>query len=121
MKSFSYALVKLVPRIERDECVNVGVILYCQALDFLDVGLHVDEARLLALDPAVDIDGVRGALDAYRSGCTSGPSAELDLGKRFGWLTAPRSTILRTGPVHTGLTADPAADLARLVTRLVEI
>ena len=117
---YEYALLRAVPRVERGECVNVGLLLYCQERDFLQVGEHLDAGRLRALDPAVDLDGLRGALDGLRRTCAGeGPGGGTSLGQRFRWLTAPRSTVVHASPVHSGLTADPAAELDRLLAALV--
>jgi hypothetical protein len=118
--AFEYAVLRAVPRLERGECVNVGVILYCQARGYLATQVHVDPGRLRALDRDVDVDAVREAADAMRLTCQGhGPAGQTSLGQRFRWLTAPRSTVVHAGAVHTGLTDDPAADLARLVQLLV--
>jgi hypothetical protein len=121
MNVFEYAALRVVPRVERGESMNVGVIVYCQSRDFLGCRVHVDPARLGALDPALDLDGVRATLAAVE--CTCGPDAGQaageSLGSRFRWLTAPRSTVIQPGPVHAGLTADPAAELDRLLDALV--
>lgn len=117
---FQYVLLRAVPRVDRGECVNIGVVLYSQQRSFLDCVVEVDPARLAALDATVDAEGVRQAAQAFERCCRGeGPSAQLSLGQRFGWLTAPRSTVVQAGPVHPGLTDDPAAELARLVDRLV--
>jgi hypothetical protein len=120
---YEYAAIRAVPRIERGEQINVGVILYCQRLDFLAARTALSADRLLALDPGVDLDGVRTALNSWEVTCAGGASGgaarEMKQGERFRWLTAPRSTVLQAGPVHTGLTSDPAADLDRLVDLLV--
>jgi hypothetical protein len=117
---FEYALLRAVPSIERGECVNVGVVLYCQSLGFLATAVHVDDDRLRALDRGVDVEAVREAAAAVRRTCQGeGPAADTSLGQRFRWLTAPRSTVVQAGPVHTGLSADPAADLDRLLGSLV--
>jgi hypothetical protein len=116
---FEYALVRVVPRVERGEAINVGVIVYSQAYRYLCALIELDERRLLAVDPAVDLDAVRTALQAFEKACTEGPLAVRPLGERFRWLTAPRSTIVQPGPVHSGLTADPAAELAHLFDTLV--
>ena len=117
---FEYALVRASPRVDRGERLNVGVVLYCQARDFLDVQVHVDDGRLRVLDDAVDVDGVREAALALRRTCAGeGPAAGTSLGQRFRWLTAPRSTVVHAGPVHSGLTDDPALELSRLVDLLV--
>ncbi len=120
---FEYAVLQAVPRVDRGECVNVGVVVYCQGADFLDAAVHVDEDRLRMLDRAVDLEAVRAALDAVRAVCSAQASAGAAAAgpprARFGWLTAPRSTVVRAGPVHSGMTRDPAASLARLLDRLV--
>jgi Protein of unknown function (DUF3037) len=116
---FEYALIRLVPRIERGEAINAGVIVYSQQYRYLCARIELDEDRLRALDPNVDADAVRIALGAFTKGCSEGPLAGRPLGERFRWLTAPRSTIVQPGPVHTGLTADPAAELDHLFDTLV--
>jgi hypothetical protein len=112
-----------VPRVDRGECVNVGVVLYCQNADFLAAATHVDAERLRALDPGVDVEAVRQVLDAARAVCagdaSAGRSGAGSRRDRFGWLTAPRSTVVQAGPVHSGVTDDPAAQLDRLLARLV--
>ena len=116
---FEYALVRVIPRIDRGESINAGVIVYSKSFRFLKTRVELDEDRLRALDPAADLDAVRGALSAFTRACTEGPLAEQNLGERFRWLTAPRSAIVQPGPVHAGITNDPAADLDRLFTTLV--
>jgi hypothetical protein len=117
---FQYVLLRAVPRIDRGECVNIGVVLYSQQREFLGCVVDLDEARLAALDRGTDPAAVREAASAFERCCRGeGPAAELSLGQRFGWLTAPRSTVVQAGPVHPGLTEDPEAELARLVERLV--
>jgi len=118
---FEYALIRVVPRVERGEAVNVGVIVYAQAFRYLCARIELDEARLLALDPAADLDAVRAGLTAFEKACTEGPLAGRPLGERFRWLTAPRSTTVQTSPVHTGLTTDPGAELDRLFGTLVQV
>jgi hypothetical protein len=116
---FEYALIRVVPRVERGEAINAGVIVYSQQYRYLCVRIELDEVRLRALDPGVDLEAVRTALDAFGKACTEGPLAGRPLGERFRWLTAPRSTVVQPGPVHTGLTADPAAELDHLFDTLV--
>jgi hypothetical protein len=116
---FEYALIRVVPRVERGETINVGVIVYSQAYGYLCARIELDERRLLAIDPLVDLDTVRTALSAFEKACTEGPLAGRPLGERFRWLTAPRSTIVQPGPVHSGLTTDPAAELTHLFDTLV--
>lgn len=125
---FEYAVLQVVPRVERDERINAGVLLYCRAVEFLGARAHLDRERLAALDPGADMAGITCALDAVVRMCGAGsaeaaryagPAGEEDAGRRFRRLTAPRSTVLQAGPVHTGLTADPVAELERLLTALV--
>lgn len=113
---FEYAVLRAVPRVDRGEAINAGVIVHCQAMDYLGSRVHLDRNRLLAIDPHADIEAVSRALDAAAS-CALLPGD--DLRRRFVWLTAPRSTVIQPGPVHTGLTADPAAETQRLFDRLV--
>lgn len=121
--AFEYAVLRAVPRVDRGEFVNVGVLLYCQRRDFLDATVRVSPDRLRGLDPQVDVEGVEDALTALRTGCRAKlPTSAREgggLGSVFRWLTAPRSTVVQPGPVHTGLTDDPAAELRRLFDRLV--
>jgi hypothetical protein len=119
---FEYATLRVVPRIERGEFVNAGVIVYCRARDFLGARVFLDEARLRALGSDLDLEAVRAALAVAADTCAergTGPAAAVEIGKRFRWLTAPRSTMIQPGPVHTGLTTDPAGDLERLLDLLV--
>ncbi|MEH0542887.1 DUF3037 domain-containing protein [Streptomyces sp. B21-105] len=120
---FEYALLRVVPRVERGECINAGVLVYCRGHDYVGSRTHLDEARLLALDPDADVTGVRAALRAVEGVCAggafAGQAAGDDAGRRFRWLIAPRSTIVQPGPVHTGLTTDPDAETERLLELLV--
>ena len=122
-QTFEYAIIRVLPRIERGEQINVGVILYCQRQSYLAARTHLDSDRLLALDPSIDLDAVRVALRSLEAtsggGAAGGPAATMRPGDRFRWLTAPRSTIIQAGPVHTGFTADPDAELTRLLDLLV--
>ena len=121
--SFDYATVRVVPRVERGEFINAGVILYCRTLEFLGARIALDRARLAALDPAVDMDEVALALGNITLVCDgdprAGPIARLHQSERFHWLVAPRSTITQTSPVHSGLSEDPAAELDRLLKQMV--
>jgi len=118
--AYDYALLRVVPRVERGECVNVGVVLFCKQRDLLDLAVHLDGNRLRTLDPGVDVEGVREAVEALQRTCAGeGPAGATSLGQRFRWLTAPRSTVVQAGPVHSGTAEDPVAELARLVTALV--
>jgi len=119
---FEYALIRAVPRVDRGEFVNVAAVLYCQARDFLGCAGGLQPHRLLALDPHTDLDAVSAALDGICAVCEGRPSAGApgagSARARFGWLTSPRSTVVQAGPVHSGVTTDPAAELARLARRL---
>ena len=121
-KPFEYAVLRVVPRVDRGEFINAGVVLYCRAEWFLGARVHLDPARLKALDPHADLGALRAHLKAVRSVCAGGPEAgavgRLPLGERFGWLVAPRSTVVQPSPVHTGLTDDPEAELERLLSRV---
>ena len=121
--TYDYSIVRVVPRVDRGERVNVGVILSCADNDFLDARMEVDEAALLALDPAIDLAAVRANLDAIVAVCRGGPEAGeiggLPARGRFRWLVAPRSTIVQPSPVHSGRSTDPAACLEHLLNRLV--
>lgn len=120
---FEYALLRVVPRVERGEQINAGVVVYCRAQSFVAARTHLDEARLLALDPDADVAGVRAALGAVENVChggeRAGQAAGDDAGRRFRWLVAPRSTVVQPGPVHTGLTRDAEAETERLLDLLV--
>jgi hypothetical protein len=119
---FEYALLRAVPRQDRGEFMNVGVLVYCAPLSFLRCRTHVDADRLRALDPAIDLDLLRDSLRLWCGACdgsSPGPIVETSLGQRFRWLTAPRSTLLQTSPAHTGFTEDPERELARLWQALV--
>ncbi|GAB3475295.1 DUF3037 domain-containing protein [Nocardiopsis coralliicola] len=121
--AYEYAPIRVVPRLERGEQVNAGVIVYSQAARFLGARCVLDAGRLRALDPGADVEGVRKALAAVemvcRGGAEAGPARTEPAGRRFRWLTAPRSTIVQPGPVHSGLAADPAAELDRLAAALL--
>ena len=120
---FEYAVLRVVPRVDRGESMNAGVLLYCQARDFLGARVHLDADRLRALDPTADAAAISRALQAAADVCAASPDAGAAgreaLGSRFRWLTAPRSTVVQPGPVHTGLTADPDAEADRLFRLLV--
>ena len=120
---FEYALLRAVPRQERGEFMNVGVIVYCAALDFLCAKTYVDGERLRALDPQLDVEMLETSLKHLTHSCDgtpdAGPVSRTTAGQRFRWLTAPRSTIVQTSPAHTGFTEDPSAEVTRLFEALV--
>ena len=135
MNGYQYVALRCVPRVDREEFVNVGVVLYCHAVDYLASASRIDEDRLRSLDPQVDVDAVRQALAAVEQVCAGSAHVEFGVGSRataygvresrddqstrFGFLRAPRSTVVQPGPVHGGLTDDPATELQRLLDRLV--
>jgi hypothetical protein len=120
---YQYAIIRVVPRVERGECVNVGVILLCRPRRFIGARMALDPVRLIAVAPDLDPASVTphlAAIEAIAAGDPSGgPIAALGQAERFHWLVSPASTIIQTSPVHTGLTDDPAAELERLVGALV--
>lgn len=123
LSSFDYAIVRVVPHVEREEFINAGVILFCRTLDFLGAAIELDRARLLALAPDVDVPAVERHLAAIplicRGGAGGGPIGALTPAERFHWLVSPGSTIVQPSPVHAGLTDDPAAALEHLMDRMV--
>jgi Protein of unknown function (DUF3037) len=120
---FQYAIVRVVPHVERGECLNAGVVLFCRPLRFLGARVSLDERALAALAPDCAPEAVRdqlAAVEAVAAGADGGgPVAALPPSERFHWLVAPSSTIVQPSPVHTGLTSDPAAELDRLFATLV--
>jgi hypothetical protein len=123
LMGFQYVVLRCVPRVDREEFLNVGVVLYCQQASFLASAGHVEAARLAAMAPGLDITAVESALAATEAVCRgdrgTGAAGRAPLGTRFGFLSAPRSTVVQPGPIHGGLTADPAAKLAHLLDTLV--
>ena len=154
---FEYAVLRVVPRVDRGEAINAGVLVYCRPRRYLGARIDLDAERLRALDPAADVAAVRQALAAIAAVCDdsratgqaghpdqaehagppgqadhvgqadrvgqagqAGQAGQQDIGRRFRWLTAPRSTVVQPGPVHTGLTRDPAAEADRLLRTLVQ-
>jgi Protein of unknown function (DUF3037) len=120
---FSYTILRVVPSVERGECLNVGVVLFCRQLGFLDARVAVDEARLQTLAASIPICELRAHLDALvrvaKGATDAGPIATLEQSERFGWLAAPSSTIVQPSEVHTGLCEDARATLDGLFERLV--
>ena len=120
---FQYAIVRVVPRVERGECVNAGVVLFCRPRRYLEARVELDEARLRALAPDTDLDAVHAHLGALRriaaGDAAAGAIAALPASERFHWLVAPSSTMIQCSPVHTGLTDDPEEELERLLAQLV--
>lgn len=123
MHTFDYAVIRVVPRVERQEFINAGVILWCRDLDFIDARIELDETRLSALDPAVDLDAVRKHLASFAiicaGGADAGPIGKLSKRERFDWLVAPRSTIIQTSAVHTGRCVETIPTMERLLDTMV--
>lgn len=121
---FEYAVIRVVPRVERQEFLNVGVILYCAGQKFLQAKFELDKDRLAAFRCDLDMDDLARRLDVFRQIClgtpAGGPIGQLPIDSRFRWLTATRSTIVQTSPVHPGLSADAAQTLERLYAELVQ-
>ncbi|MDZ7726978.1 MAG: DUF3037 domain-containing protein [Dehalococcoidia bacterium] len=121
---FEYSVIRLVPRVEREEFLNVGVVLFCKEHRFLEARTVVDESRIRAFAPELDVEEVRAHLEAIRGSATGrrrGPLEKMELAERFRWLVAPRSTIIQASPVHSGTTDDPAGELEHLVQTLVAV
>jgi hypothetical protein len=121
--TYDYAIIRVVPRVEREEFVNAGVIVLCQAREFLEARIELDEARLRAIDPTPDIESIRAHLATIPAICAggdeAGPIGRLSRRERFYWLTAPRSTIIQSSPVHTGRCDDPATLIEHLLNKMV--
>jgi Protein of unknown function (DUF3037) len=121
--SYDYAIIRVVPYVERGECINVGIILFCRTRRFLGMLTHLDQQRLRILAPQLDLSAVQQQLEHLEKICygkkESGPLGELSPSERFHWLVSPRSTIIQTSPVHCGICNDPAAALHNLLRRLV--
>jgi hypothetical protein len=124
MQLFEYAVLRVVPRVEREEFLNVGVIVYCRSLGFLETRFEVPEARLRAFAPDLDLAEITDRLQAFARICqgraTGGTIGQLPIAERFRWLTSTRSTVVQTSPVHPGLCADAGETLARLYAQLVQ-
>ncbi len=121
--SFDYAILRVVPRVERQEFINAGVVLFCRERRYLDARIHIDEARLRALWPEADVELIRQHLEAVPLICagdpSGGPIARLSQSERFLWLISPRSTILQPSPVHTGVLEETNSVLDRLARQLL--
>lgn len=120
---YQYAIVRVVPRVEREEFLNAGIVLLCRSRAYIGAATELDERRLLALCPDVDVEAVRSHLAAVervaRGDAAGGPIARLSIAERFHWLVAPASTVIQASPVHAGLTDDPAAEVERLMDAVV--
>lgn len=121
---YEYAVIRVLPRVDREEFINVGVIVYCPPFSYLRAECSVSEDRLRNFSTELDLPAVKEHLRSVCRICSggenSGPIGNLSLGERFRWLTAPRSTVVQTSPVHTGFTTDPDATLKELLDKLVK-
>jgi Protein of unknown function (DUF3037) len=121
--SYDYAIVRIVPLVERGECINIGVIVFCRTQRFLDMLIHFDQHRLNAFAPGLDFSLVQQEIEhllqVCRGGHASGPIGELSQAERFHWIVSPRSTIIQTSPVHCGICSDPRRTLENLLEKLV--
>ncbi|HEX9083097.1 MAG TPA: DUF3037 domain-containing protein [Gemmatimonadaceae bacterium] len=121
--TYDYAVIRVVPKVEREEFVNVGVIVSCPAGNLLEARIELDERRLVAVDPTLDLETIRAHLATIpvicAGGVEAGPMGKASQRERFHWLTAPRSTVIQTSPVHTGLCDDPAKVLEHLLETMV--
>lgn len=125
LSSYDYALVRLLPDIERGECMNIGVILFCRTRRFLDMRIYLEPTRITRFAPTLDLESVNLQLDHLLCVCAggqdAGPIGALSQSERFHWLVSPRSTIIQTSPVHSGLCSDPAIQLQHLLEKLVYV
>lgn len=123
VSSYDYAIIRIVPYVERGECMNVGVILFCPTCGFLDALIHLDRQRLAALAPQLDYDSLRRHLDAIplicRGDTEAGGFSHMSQSERFQWLVSPRSTIIQTSSIHSGLCTDPQQTLEHLLKTMV--
>ncbi len=121
--TYDYAVIRVVPKVEREEFVNVGIIVSCPAGEFLEARIELDEQRLTAVDPTLDVETIRTHLATIPIICAggqeAGPMGKASQRERFHWLTAPRSTVIQTSPVHTGFCEDPADVLEHLLDTMV--
>jgi Protein of unknown function (DUF3037) len=121
--SYDYALIRLVPNVERGECLNVGVILFCRTLSFLGARIHLNTTRALALSTVLDLDAIQRQMETIllicKGGPTAGPLGKMSQSERFHWLVSPRSTIIQISPVHEGVCDDPEAALEHLLKTMV--
>jgi hypothetical protein len=121
--SYDYAIIRIVPLVERGECINIGVIVFCRTQRFLDMLIHLDQRRLSAFAPGLDFSLVQQQIEHLLQVCrgdhASGPIGQLSQAERFHWLVSPRSTIIQTSPVHSGICSDPRRTLQDLLEKLV--
>jgi hypothetical protein len=124
-ESFDYAIIRVVPRVEREEFINVGAVVFCRTKKFLAARVELDEKRLLALYPDVDVEMIREHLEMIPKICeggeAAGPIGKLSQSERFNWIVAPKSTMVQCSPVHSGVCSDAEGQLGRLVEKMVRV
>jgi hypothetical protein len=122
---YDYAVIRIVPKVDREEFINAGVILFCQQKEFLDCDFYLDESRLNIFSPGTDVELIKDHLQAIKAICAgkaeAGDIARLSKRERFHWLTTPKSTIIQTSPVHSGYCKDPGEELQELLEKMVKI
>jgi hypothetical protein len=120
---FEYAVIRVVPRVEREEFLNVGVVLFCRDQKFLDIRYKIDESRILALDPETDMEEIKACLESFaricKGGNSGGPIGKLPIAERFRWLTATRSTVVQSSKVHPGMSGNAQEMLEKLFGEMV--
>ena len=124
-ESFDYAIIRVVPRVEREEFLNVGAVVFCRTKKYLAAKVEIDEKRLLAFYPEIDVEMIRSHLEMIPKICeggdAAGPIGQLSQSERFNWIVAPKSTMVQCSPVHSGVCAEPANQLDRLVEEMVRV
>jgi hypothetical protein len=123
--SFDYAIIRVVPRVEREEFLNVGAVVFCRTKKYLAARIELDEKRLLAFFPGIDIETIREHLEMIpkvcEGGAAAGPIGQLSQSERFNWIVAPKSTMVQCSPVHSGVCTDAEGQLGRLVEKMVRV
>lgn len=123
--SFDYAIIRVVPRVEREEFINVGAVVFCRTKKYLAARIELDEKRLLAFFPGIDIETIREHLEMIpkvcEGGAAAGPIGQLSQSERFNWIVAPKSTMVQCSPVHSGVCTDAEGQLGRLVEKMVRV
>ena len=122
---YDYAVIRIVPKVDREEFINAGVILFCQEKEFLESDYYLDESRLKAFSPETDTELIKDHLEAIKAICAGRPEAgaiaKLSKSERFHWLTTPKSTIIQVSPVHSGYCKVPAEEMHDLLRKMVKI
>ena len=124
-ESFDYAIIRVVPRVEREEFLNVGAVVFCRTKKYLAAKVEIDEKRLLAFYPEIELEMIRSHLEMIPKICeggeAAGPIGQLSQSERFNWIVAPKSTTVQCSPVHSGVCSEPADQLDRLVEKMVRV